>query len=362
MTRLSAEEEIELNHYRFEMPKHSYIFYGFWSTFIIIIVIMTHFNEYSEPVIPWDNCDMNTTWEPPMRSFINDMQLKSELHKIAKFREKNSLYRKNNFSRIEYGTSLLSYCKAEGDLICDWKTKEAEVQVPAGLIIKSITRSIELDPYFSSGLRFLILQCMSFRMTMALIRSSDVLTSRNRSFPRFIQFILSFAPWLSCLQSFSLFLITSLHSEFDREYLAFFQPYAYLMIGIFTFLEMLCDLLQDAYDGRFVFIQTPRFYIKSAFFVIFSACFPHVVLHWIEFFRTKRCHAYVPFVDGIFEYICAASIIAYNFINAQTNVEMYITPTSEDVKSVVSYPPEVYSPVGCSDKSVIYESLSSVRR
>ncbi|EFO96636.1 hypothetical protein CRE_03587 [Caenorhabditis remanei] len=159
MTRLSAEEEIELNHYRFEMPKHSYIFYGFWSTFIIIIVIMTHFNEYSEPVIPWDNCDMNTTWEPPMRSFINDMQLKSELHKIAKFREKN-----------------------------------------------------------------------------------------------------------------------------------------------------------------------------------------------------------MPFVDGIFEYICAASIIAYNFINAQTNVEMYITPTSEDVKSVVSYPPEVYSPVGCSDKSVIYESLSSVRR
>ncbi|CAP25141.1 Protein CBG04443 [Caenorhabditis briggsae] len=122
------------------------------------------------------------------------------------------------------------------------------------------------------------------------------------------------APWLSCLQSVSLFLMTSIHSEFDIVYLAFFQPYAYVMVGVFTFLEMLCDLLLDAYDGRLVFIQTPRFYIKSVFFVAFSACFPHVVLKWLDFFKVKRCHAYVPFSDGILEYICAASIIAYNFI------------------------------------------------
>ncbi|EGT43346.1 hypothetical protein CAEBREN_23084 [Caenorhabditis brenneri] len=332
MTRLTVDEEIEQNHYHFVLPKHSYIFYGFWTVFIIIIVVMTHFNEYSEPVIPWDNCDMNKTWEPPMRAFINNMQLRSELHKIAKFREKNSLYRKNNYSRIEYGTSLLSYCKASGKVICDWEKKEAEVQVPDGLI------------------------------TMALIRSTDVLTSRTLPFPTIIQFVLSFAPWLSCLQSFSLFLMTNLHSEFDREYFAFFQPYAFVMVGVLTFMEMLSDLLQDAYDGRFVFIQTPRFYIKSAFFVIFSACFPYVVLHWLEFYKVKRCHAYVPLMDGIFEYVCAASIIAYNFINAQTNVEMYITPTSEDVRNVSSYSSDVYYPVCYGERSVIYESLNSDRR
>ncbi|EGT50649.1 hypothetical protein CAEBREN_23000 [Caenorhabditis brenneri] len=362
MTRLTVDEEIEQNHYHFVLPEHSYLFYGFWTVFIIIIVVMTHLNEYSEPVIPWDNCDMNKTWEPPMRAFINNMQLRSELHKIAKFREKNSLYRKNNYSRIEYGTSLLSYCKANGKVTCDWEKKEAEVQVPDGLIIKSITRTVELDPYFSSGLRFLVLECMSFRMTMALIRSTDVLTSRTLPFPTIIQFVLSFAPWLSCLQSFSLFLMTNLHSEFDREYFAFFQPYAYMMVGVFTFLEMLSDLLQDAYDGRFVFIQTPRFYIKSAFFVIFSACFPYVILHWVDFYKVKRCHAYVPLMDGIFEYVCAASIIAYNFINAQTNVEMYITPTSEDVRNVSSYSSDVYHPVCYGERSVIYESLNSVRR
>uniref|UniRef100_A0A1I7UNF2 MARVEL domain-containing protein n=1 Tax=Caenorhabditis tropicalis TaxID=1561998 RepID=A0A1I7UNF2_9PELO len=240
--------------------------------------------------------------------------------------------------------------------------REAEAPVPEGLIIKSITRSIELDPYFSSGLRFLVLECMSFRMTMALIRSSDVLTSKKRPFPYFIQFILSFAPWLSCLQSISLFLITSLHSEFDKDYFAFFQPYAYLMVGVFTFLEMLCDLFHDAFDGRFVFIQTSRFYIKSAFFVTFSACFPYVVLDWLEFYKVKRCHAYVPLMNGIFEYICAASIIAYNFINAQTNVEMYITPTSEDVRNVSSFSSDVYIPVCYGEQSVIYESLNSVRK
>ncbi|PIC35723.1 hypothetical protein B9Z55_014991 [Caenorhabditis nigoni] len=195
-------------------------------------------------------------------------------------------------------------------------------------------------------------------MSMALIRSTDVLTSRKSSFPRFIQFVISMAPWLSCLQSASLFLMTSIHSEFDIVYIAFLQPYAYVMVGVSTFLEMLSDLLLDAYDGRFVFIQTPRFYIKSAFFVAFSACFPHVVLKWLEFFKIKRCHAYVPLWDGLLEYICAASIIAYNFINAQTRVEMYITPTSEDVRNVSSYAPEVYTPVGHNpSESPIYESL-----
>ena len=70
----------------------------------------------------------------------------------------------------------------------------------------------------------------------------------------------------------------------------------------------------------------------------------------------------VPLMDGIFEYVCAASIIAYNFINAQTNVEMYITPTSEDVRNVSSYSSDVYHPVCYGERSVIYESLNSVRR
>lgn len=196
---------------------------------------------------------------------------------------------------------------------------------------------------------------------MALVRTTDVLTSKINPFPRVIQFLLSSAPWISFLQSLSLFLITSLHSEFDKEYrkfkspavwgnrflftVTFFQPYAFSMVGAFTFLEMLIDLLHDAFDGRFVFvsfnrdsvafcavfvsflsayvpaikydftkfscfkkrlfheffhnltmfflqIQTPRFYIKSIFFVTFSACFPHVILTWMQFQKLKRCHAY----------------------------------------------------------------------
>lgn len=53
MTNLGAEEEVESCHYQFELPKHSLMFYGFWVIFIVIIVVMTHFNDYSEPIVPW---------------------------------------------------------------------------------------------------------------------------------------------------------------------------------------------------------------------------------------------------------------------------------------------------------------------
>ncbi|CAI2351103.1 unnamed protein product [Caenorhabditis sp. 36 PRJEB53466] len=357
MTKLDIEEEIELCHYHFKLPEHSFIFFGFWSVFIIIIVLMTQFSSYSEPIIPWDNCDLNTTWEPVMRTFINKEQYKSEMRKIVKFREKNNMYRKNNYSRIEYGTTELSYCKTEGDVSCDWVAKRAEVTMPEGILVKSITRTIELDPYFSSGLRFLVMECMSFRMTLALIRTADVLTSTRIPLPRFVQFVLSGSPFFSFLQSLSLFWITALHSEFDIDGISFFHPYAYLFVGIFTFLEMFIDLTHDAFDGRFVFIQKPRFYIKTTCFIAFSACFPQVVLNWLQFFNRKTCHAYVPLVDGMFEYTCAFSMISYHFINAQMPVQMYITPTVEDVRNVTSFPKDIYSPAFQSDKSVQCESL-----
>ncbi|CAR98746.1 Protein CBG26469 [Caenorhabditis briggsae] len=72
---------------------------------------MTHMTNYSEPDIPWDNCDMNNTWEPEMRPFVNELQFKMELLKRERIRERNQMYRNNNYSRIEYGTSDMSYCR-----------------------------------------------------------------------------------------------------------------------------------------------------------------------------------------------------------------------------------------------------------
>lgn len=81
-----------------------------------------------------------------------------------------------------------------------------------------------------------------------------------------------------------------------------------------------------------------------------------VSLPSFEFKHFKSCS--VPLIDGLFEYICAAAIIAYNFINAQTRIQTFISPTVRDVRNVSSYSSDVYSPVCYREKSMIYESLS----
>uniref|UniRef100_A0A8R1I1P5 Sodium/potassium-transporting ATPase subunit beta n=1 Tax=Caenorhabditis japonica TaxID=281687 RepID=A0A8R1I1P5_CAEJA len=81
MAVLRSEEEVELCHYHFDTPRYSYMFFGFWTVFIFIILFMAEYNPYTNTEIPWDNCDLNKTWEPTMRSFINKEQYKSEQKK-----------------------------------------------------------------------------------------------------------------------------------------------------------------------------------------------------------------------------------------------------------------------------------------
>uniref|UniRef100_A0A8R1E0X4 Neur_chan_LBD domain-containing protein n=1 Tax=Caenorhabditis japonica TaxID=281687 RepID=A0A8R1E0X4_CAEJA len=153
--------------------------------------------------------------------------------------------------------------------------------------------------------------------------------------------------------------ITKIKTEechIEGKLVSFIHPYAYLFVGLFTFLEMLLDLLHDAFDARIKFIYTPKFYVKTAFFLAFSFCYPQVVLNWMQFFKVKRCHAYVPLIDGMLEWICAISATVYHFINSKTPMNMYITPTVEDVRNISSFPKEVYLPYFQSE--VIYESLS----
>ncbi|CAI5448622.1 unnamed protein product [Caenorhabditis angaria] len=344
------------------MPKHTYYFFTFWTFWLIFTVYLAQNPFYSGNQVPWDNCDQTKQWEPPTRSYINKEQYLSEKAKVRQWRARNQFFRDNNFTRIDYGTTELVYCKntEKEQISCDFSTKTAIINPIQTSSIKSILRTVELDPYVASALRFVILETLSFRMTFSIIRTSDVLINRP-VLPRVIQFLFSISTYVVCLQGISLFAVTVLHSAFDKP-IKVAHPYCYLFLGIFTFLEMLIDLLHDSVDIRTHPMKSPKFYLKSLFFVFFCLAFPRVVMNWIEFFEHKNCHAYVSLFDGILEYLCAFSIIIFTLSNTLMNVQMYITPSIQDIDYSSPYPKEVYYPAFKEEKSPIYESLNNLNK
>lgn len=178
--------------------------------------------------------------------------------------------------------------------------------------IKSITRTIELDPYFSSGLRFLVLECMSFRMVSSLnsVFASEFPGARsipnNRCAHESEEIVAVTYPTHRVLVSLSLISTVTFsfldHSTPFRVWrkqqwvlsdlcffhvflVSIFHPYAYIFVGIFTFMEMLLDLFLDALDGRFVLVSNQWASLLTAVFFRFKRldftskvpCFLHLL-------------------------------------------------------------------------------------
>ncbi|CAB3406979.1 unnamed protein product [Caenorhabditis bovis] len=318
MRYLRPDDEIANNHFHLELSKHTYYFFVFWTIWILGIIITGWFNTFSSPIVPWDNCDR--ALDRPSIRFINEKQFENEVRKLNRFREIIRMHLNDNMTRIDYGLSQLTFCK-----------------------VRSIVRTNELDPYVSAGLRFVILQTMVFRMVIAIIHTSDLLLSRS-PLPKVIQWILSLSPYIQCLQSASAFWVVSFHSEFDRL-IGKWHPYAFLSLGFFTLLDMFIDLIHDAVDTRMKLLKSPKFWLKCAFFAGFIFAYPHIVMHWLEFFRDKRCHSYVSWQNAFLEYLCVTSILIFQFCQSVMPLKMWIAPTLDDCQNVSSFPVHIYSPV-----------------